>query len=78
MDGPSTDQLTLPLRHGGLGLAHTGPEEGDAAYLSAVATTQLAMRHGPREFRPFNDPSGAKLDHSEKACMTRRMCLPYL
>jgi hypothetical protein len=48
MDGPSTDQLTLPLRHGGLGLAHTSPEEGDAAFLSVVATTQLAMRHRQR------------------------------
>jgi hypothetical protein len=25
LDGPTIDQLTLPLRHGGLGLAHTGP-----------------------------------------------------
>jgi hypothetical protein len=61
MEGPPTDQLTLPLRHGGLGLVHTGPEEGDAAYLSAVATTQLAMRHGPAEFHPFDGPSGAQL-----------------
>jgi hypothetical protein len=61
MDGPPTDQLTLPLRHGGLGLVHTGPEEGDAAYLSAVAPTQLAMRHWPTEFRPFDGPSGAQL-----------------
>jgi hypothetical protein len=61
MDGPPTDQLTLPLCHGGLGLAHTCPEEGDAAYLSVVATTQLAMRHGPTEFRPFDGPSGAQL-----------------
>jgi hypothetical protein len=41
MNGPPTEQLTLPMRHGGLGLAHTGPEEGDAAHLSAVAITQL-------------------------------------
>jgi hypothetical protein len=61
INGPPTDQLTLPMRHGGLGLAHTGPEEGDAAYLSAVATTQLAMRHGSAEFRPFDGPSGAQL-----------------
>jgi hypothetical protein len=60
-NGPPTEQLTLLMRHGGLGLAHTGPEEGDAAYLSAVATTQLAMRRGPAEFRPFDGPSGAQL-----------------
>jgi hypothetical protein len=61
IEGPLADQLTLPPRHGGLGLAHTSPEEGDAAYLSAVATIQLAMRYGPTEFRPFDGPSGAQL-----------------
>jgi hypothetical protein len=61
LDGPPTDQLTLPIRHGGLGLAHTSPEEGDAAYLSTVATTQLAMWHGLIEFCPFVGPSGAQL-----------------
>jgi hypothetical protein len=60
-DGPVTDQLTLPLRHGGLGMAHTGPAEADAAYLAAAATTQRAMCHGPAEFRPFDGPSGAQL-----------------
>jgi hypothetical protein len=61
MNGPPAEQLTLPMRHGGLGLAHTGPEEGDAAYLSAVATTKLAKRRGLAEFRPFDGPSGAQL-----------------
>jgi hypothetical protein len=46
---PPTDQLTLPLRHGGLGLAHTSPEEGDAAYLSAVATNPTC--YAPRAHR---------------------------
>jgi hypothetical protein len=40
--GLPPDQLNLPLRHRSLCLAHTCPEEGDAAYLSAAATTQLA------------------------------------
>jgi hypothetical protein len=61
MYGPPTDHLTLPMRHGGLGLARAVPEEGDAAYLSVVATSQLAMRHEPAEFRPFDGPSGAQL-----------------
>jgi hypothetical protein len=61
IDGPPTDQLTLPMRHGGLGLAHTGLEEGGAAYLSAVTTTQLAMCHGPAEIHPFDGPNGAQL-----------------
>jgi hypothetical protein len=42
-NGPLTDQITLPLRHGGLGFARTSPAEGDAAYLAAASTTQLAM-----------------------------------
>jgi hypothetical protein len=61
LDGPLTGQLTLPLRHGGLGLAHTGPEEGEAAHLSAASTTQLAMPHGPIGFRPFDGPNSAQL-----------------
>jgi hypothetical protein len=40
---------------------HTDLEEGDAAYLSAVATTQLAMGHGPTDFRSVDGPSGAQL-----------------
>jgi hypothetical protein len=61
MYGPPLDQLTLPMCQGSLGLAHTGPEEGDAAYLSGVATSQLVMSHGPTEFRPLDCPSGAQL-----------------
>jgi hypothetical protein len=60
-NGPLTDQITLPLRHSGLGFARNSPAEGDAAYLAAAATTQLAMRGGPTLFRPFNEPSGEQL-----------------
>jgi hypothetical protein len=60
-NGPLTDQITLPLRHGGLGLARTGPPEGAAAYLAAAATTQLAMQGGPTQLRPFDGPSGEQL-----------------
>jgi hypothetical protein len=38
-EGPLTAQITLPLRHGGLGLACTGPAEGRAPYLAAAAAT---------------------------------------
>jgi hypothetical protein len=37
------------------------PTDVCVKYLSAVATTQLAMYHGPAEFRPFDGPSGAQL-----------------
>jgi hypothetical protein len=57
--------MTLPLRHGGLGLSCTSPAEGSAAYLAAdlaaAATTHQAMLNGPEAFRPFDGPSGAQL-----------------
>jgi hypothetical protein len=43
-NGPPTEQLTLPMRHGGLGLAHTGPEEGDS--MGTIAEAQRSYcRH---------------------------------
>jgi hypothetical protein len=50
-----------PLRHGGLFLASTNPVEGDAAYLAAAATTQLAMQKGPVAFLPFGGRSGEQI-----------------
>jgi hypothetical protein len=58
VDGPLTEQITLPHRHGGLGLSHTSPTDGVAAYLAAAATAQRAMHRGPEAFRPFHGPSG--------------------
>jgi hypothetical protein len=58
LDRPPIDQLALPLRYGGLGIAHTGLVKCVAAYLSTPTTTQLAMRHRPVEFRPFDGPDG--------------------
>jgi hypothetical protein len=60
-DGPLTEQVTLPLRHGGLGLSRTSPALGSAAYLAASAATHIAMRQGPEAFRPFDGPSGDAL-----------------
>jgi hypothetical protein len=59
VDGPVTAQMTLPLRHGGLGLSCTSPTEGSAAYLAAAATHQ-AILTGPEAFRPFDGPSGVQ------------------
>jgi hypothetical protein len=53
-----TEQITLPHRHGELGLSHTSPTDGVAAYLSAAATAHRAMHRGPEAFRPFHGPSG--------------------
>jgi hypothetical protein len=58
VDGPLTEQITLPHRHGGLGLSHTSPTDGVATYLAAAATTHHAMHRGPEAFRPFHGPSG--------------------
>jgi hypothetical protein len=54
VEGPLTAQITRPLCHGGLGLSHTCPIKGSAAYLSASAITHQAMRHGPEAFQPFD------------------------
>jgi hypothetical protein len=61
VNGPVNAQMTLPLRHGGLGLSCTSPAEGSAAYLAAAATTHQAMITGPGAFRPFDGPSGVQL-----------------
>jgi hypothetical protein len=61
VEGPLTAQITLPLQHGGLGLACTGPDEGRAAYLAAAAATHRAMLEGPVAFRPFDGPGGVEL-----------------
>jgi hypothetical protein len=58
VDGPLTEQITLPHRHGGLGMSHTSPTDGVAAYLAGAATAHRAMRRGPEAFRPFHGPSG--------------------
>jgi hypothetical protein len=53
--------MTLPLRHGGLGLSCTDPALASAAYLAAAAATHTAMREGLEAFRPFDGPSGTLL-----------------
>jgi hypothetical protein len=58
VDGPLTEHITLPHRHGRLGLSHTSPTDGVATYLAAAATAHRAMRRGPEAFRPFHGPSG--------------------
>jgi hypothetical protein len=55
------EQMTLPLRHGGLGLSCVDPALASAAYLAAAAAMHTAMREGPEAFRPFDGPSGALL-----------------
>jgi hypothetical protein len=58
-EGPTVEQMTLPLRHGGLGLSCTDPALASAAYHAAAAATHTAMREEP--FRPSDGPSGALL-----------------
>jgi hypothetical protein len=58
---PLTDQVTLPLRHGDLGLSSTKPALGRAAYLTASAAAHIAMCGGPEAFGPFDGPSGEVL-----------------
>jgi hypothetical protein len=49
-------QLTLPLRLGGMGLLEPDEKQAQAAFLSAAAVTQVALRNGPEQFRPFSGP----------------------
>jgi hypothetical protein len=60
-EGPLTDQVTLPLRHGGLGLSRISPALGRAAYLAASAAAHIVMRSGPEAFRPFDGHIGKVL-----------------
>jgi hypothetical protein len=53
VDGPLTEQITLPHR-----LSHTSPTDGVAAYLATAATAHHAMHRDPEVFRPFHGPNG--------------------
>lgn len=57
----ATGQLTLPLRLGGVGLRVMSELEAGAAFLSAAAMTEAAMRTGPTQYRPFAGPATAGL-----------------
>jgi len=52
-DAKLATQLTLPLRHGGMGIVLTSAAEAQAAYLSAAAVADTAVHDGPARFRPF-------------------------
>jgi hypothetical protein len=54
-EGPLTDQVTLPFRHGGLGLSRASPALGRAAYLAASAAAHIAMHGGPEAFWPSGE-----------------------
>jgi hypothetical protein len=60
-EGPTVEQSTLPLPHGGLDLSRTDPALASAAYLAAAAATHIAMRAEPEAFWLFDGPSGALL-----------------
>jgi hypothetical protein len=60
-DGPLTAQITLSDRHSCLGLPHTGPTNGVAAYPATAATAHRAIHSCPNTFRPCDGPSGAVL-----------------
>ena len=52
--GACETQMTLPLRHGGMGIRVTSAAEASAAFLSAAAVTDTAQRSGPREYQPLS------------------------
>jgi hypothetical protein len=60
-------QLTLPLRHGGMGIRITSAQEAKASFLSAAAMTETAMREGPEQYRPFAGPNAPSLEQDWQA-----------
>ena len=60
--GVRAGQLTLPLRHGGMGIRTTSALEARAAFLSAAAMTETTMRAGPQQFQPFAGPGAPALE----------------
>jgi hypothetical protein len=65
--GAITKQMTLPLRHGGLGLHNTSEPEGQAGYLAATDATHDAMQNRQEVFRPFQGLSGQELQPKKAA-----------
>lgn len=55
-------RLRAPIRHGGFAItSHSDPHLARAAFLSAAAQAQRALRGGPPEFSPFNGPLRGEL-----------------
>jgi len=54
------EQLHLPLRHGGFGLADTTEAEANAALVSAAALAQQALSAAPERFQPFAGAYGVQ------------------
>jgi len=79
------EQMRLPLRLGGLGLQHLTASDGltcRAAFLSAAALTQTAMREGDESLQPFTGRFAAAArqeleqhwEHMQGACLCSGEC----
>jgi hypothetical protein len=55
--GTCATQMTLPLRHAGMGIRVTSELEARAGVLAAAAVTETAMREGPQRYRPLDGPN---------------------
>jgi hypothetical protein len=66
-DHDDTRQLTLPLRFGGMGIQSITASTAHAAFLSAAAMTETALRNGAPQFRPFNGPGAHGLSQTWQA-----------
>jgi hypothetical protein len=65
--GASTTQMTLPTRHGGMGIRVTSALELTAAHLAAAAVTQTTQREGPLEYRPLSGPEAPSFERDWQA-----------
>ena len=61
IDTTTKEQLSLPLRLGGMGLVKTSANAANAAYIAAAAVTETAIKDASHDLRPFSNASGDKL-----------------
>ena len=54
-------QMTLPMRHGGLGLFKLTPEASEAAYLTCAAQAHAVLTDAAQPLRPFDGTRGEQL-----------------
>ena len=54
-------QMTLPMRHDGLGLFNLTPEASEAAYLTCAAQAHAVLKDAAQPLRPFDGMRGEQL-----------------
>ena len=61
IDASAKEQLSLPLRFGGMALQKTVKPAANAAFIAAAAVTEIALEDAAPELLPFANASGDRL-----------------